>query len=188
MTTTITLQDIPRVKAGCAAKREITGLSEVDQERLYLATRAKDVLGYAGLIADVTGETGEMVKPGKLAETLVRLDIDVLDLGKVIDYQMQELVNATRAHIVTNLSNWAHGYFSEAGWTRTELSSYVHAIPEFVLDKAVRLKEALPEVRFTVQHMRDPKADPFLVAYLGNDEIYYIEAWDEPRFEGRVSR
>lgn len=181
----ITLQDIPRVKAGCTAKTAMRELSEVDQERLYLATRAKDLLGYSGLVADVTGEVA-VPKLGPLAEALHTLDIQTLDTSTVIEYQMQEMVRATREKILGGLDDWAVGYFSEAGWSKTSLESYEQPVPEFVLEKAIRLKEKLPEVRFYVQHMRDPKADPFLVASYGR-EIYYVEAWDEPRFEGRVS-
>lgn len=185
MTQILTLQDIPRVKAGCSAKRDIKNLGELDQERLYLATRAKDVLGYSGMIADVTGELGDTVKSGKLGEALRGLEIDVLDLGKVLDYQMQEMIRATREKIVQDLHSWTAGYFLEAGWQHTELASYSMPVPEFVLDKAIKIKEAVPAVTFYVQHLRDPKADPFLIAVL-NKEIYYVEAWDEPRFEGRL--
>lgn len=181
----ITLQDIPRVKPGCSAKKELRTLDEVGQERLYLATRAKDLLGYAGLVADVTGEL-PAPKIGPLAEALAVLSFEVLDVGSVIEYQMQKMVEATKEKILGGeLANWAHGYFAEAGWSKTELSNYSLPIPEFVIDKAIRIKEAVPSVTFHVQHLRDPKADPFLVAHL-NREIYYIDAWDEPKFEGRV--
>lgn len=188
MTQVLTLADIPRVKAGCSAKRDSKTLGELDQERLYLATRAKDVLGYHGLVADVTGEVGQLVKPGPLLEGLKELDIELLDTGVVIEYQMQEMVRATKEKILDgNLDDWAKGYFSEAGWTKTALPAYKQPVPEFVLDKAIRIKEKVPDVQFHVQHMREAKADPFLVAHL-NSEIYYIEAWDEPRFEGRITK
>jgi len=179
------LVEIPRVKAGDRAKKQVKELSELNQERLLLATRATDLLGYNGLMADVTGET-QFVTPGPLAEALRALEIEVLDTATVIEYQMQEMVRATQEKILDgNLDSWAYGYFAEAGWMKTPLNTYTHPIPEFVIDKAVRIKERAPEVKFYVQHLRDPKADPFLIAYVGK-EIYYVEAWDEPRFEGRL--
>ena len=38
-----------------------------------------------------------------------------------------------------------------------------------------------------MQFLSEPKADPFLIVYDGK-EIYYLTAWDEPGFEGRVRR
>src|SRR4029077_1004367 len=156
MTQVITLQDIPRVVPGCTAKMTMKGLSELDNERLLLATRAKDLLGYGGLVSEMTGDMGARSKEGKLTLTLRSMQLEVPDLNRVIDYQMQELVRVTREKISEELSQWTHGYFLEAGWARTDLASYKQPIPEFVLDKALRLKEALPEVRFSVQHLQEP--------------------------------
>ena len=47
------LQDIPRVKAGASLKVSLSDLDAQDQERFSLANRARDVLGYGGLIANV---------------------------------------------------------------------------------------------------------------------------------------
>lgn len=180
------LAEIPRVKAGTAAQVGVKELNEVNQERLYLATRAKDLLGYAGLIADVTGAAKVGEDSGKLTEALRTLDIQVLDTATVIEYQLDERIRRTREVIHERLRDWATGYFHEADWTKTALTSYKRPVPEFALDMAVRIKEQLPEVTFYIQHLNDPKADPFLVAAYG-DEIYYVCAWDEPKFEGRVA-
>lgn len=183
----LTLQDIPRVTPGFSAKRDLRELDDLGKERMLLAQRAKDVLGYGGLVAEVTGDVSSAVKEGKLTAGLRSIGIEVLDIGRVIDYQMQEMVRMTREKILSDLDDWTHGYFTEAGWSKTALESYTQPIPEFVLDKALRIKEVVPNVKFHIQHMREPKADPFLIAHL-DSEIYYIEAWDEPRFEGRVGR
>jgi len=187
---TITLQDIPRVKAGLSVKPNAKELDEVQQERLYLATRAKDLLGYSALVSDVTGERVVGTREGKLTEALRALDMEVLDTATVVEYQIAKVFEDTRLHAFAHLRDYATGYYSFASWQKTELGKYDQAIPEFVLDKAIRLKEQLPEVRFHVMHLSDPKADPFLVASLPvyDAEIYFIEAWDEPRFEGRVTR
>jgi hypothetical protein len=189
--THIMLKDIPRVKAGLCVATVGRELGELDQERLYLATRAKDLLGYTALVRDVTGEGQVGDKEGKLTDALRTLDIQVLDTSAVIEYQLQELTRENREVAQERLRDWAIGYFTPASWAKTELKSYNRPVPEYVLDKAVRLKEQLPEVQFHVQHLSNPKADPFLVASVGSsygNEIYYIEAWDEPRFEGRVTR
>lgn len=182
------LAEIPRVKAGTTAKLPTRDLAEMDQDRLALATRAADLLGYHGLTADVTGQTAVITKQGKLSETLRTLDIEVLDTATVIDYQLDEVRRLTREHILEdNFDDWTTGYFSAAQWQHTKLAEYARPVPEFVLEKAVRIKEALPQVEFYIQHLSDPKSDPFLIAAIGK-EIYYIEAWDEPRFEGRLTR
>ena len=181
------LAEIPFVKAGSSIRKTVADFDGLAQERMSLATRAADLLGYQGLAAEMTGGIA-ITRPGKLAETLNALDIEVLDLGSVLDYQMQEMIRVTREKIEQdNLDDWATGYWVDAGWGKTPLSDYRQPIPEFVLETAIRIREKLPEVKFHVQHLHDPKADPFLVASMGK-EIYYVAAWDEPRFEGRLSR
>ena len=181
------IAEIPKVKAGTSANVGVMELNELDQERLYLGTRAKDLLGYSGLIADVTGRPRVDQETGKLTECLRTLDIQVLDTATVIEYQIEEIVRRTREVIQERLSDWATGYFHVAEWSKTSLQSYKRPIPEFALNEAVKIKEQLPEVQFYIQHLSDPKADPFLVAKL-DEEIFYVCAWDEPKFEGRIVR
>jgi hypothetical protein len=182
----VTLQDLPRVKAGTSAHAVNLPTDELNQERLLLATRAASLLGYHALTADVTGERVVGIVTGRLTETLRQLDIEVLDTESVLRYQMAELSDRNLASARERFSDYATGWFSNASWTHTELTSYQQPVPEFVLEKAIRVKEALPEVKFFVQHLTEPKADPFLIAKLDR-EVYYVEAWDEPRFEGRMT-
>jgi hypothetical protein len=186
-TMTMLLKDIPRVRAGTSAVAGGKSLSEIDQERLYLATRAKDLLGYGVLTRHVTGEQRIGVMEGKLTETMLKLDLPILDTGAVIEYQLDMMTKLNREFIINNLESWAGSGWrtSVASWEKTELKAYELAVPEFVLDKAVKIAESLPEVNFYVQHLSDPKADPFLVATHGK-EVYYIEAWDEPGFEDKL--
>jgi hypothetical protein len=181
----ITLKDIPRHKAGIETSIQNVTTEAFSTERGKLASRAADLLGYKALVTDIAGISSFGVFSGKLTETLLKLEMDVLDTSVVIDYQMEEAGRRTKEAILENLNQWVAGWFSKASWEHTELSSYKRPVPEFVLDKAIRIKEALPEVKFYIQHLSDPKADPFLVAVVG-DEIYYVDAWDEPRFEGRL--
>jgi len=180
------LSDIPRVKAGIALA--VAGdLTELSGERGKLAQRAADLLGYRKLADHVSGRGSLAVEAGKLAVALHGLDLQVLDADSVISYQMEEAGRRTREKInEEGLSKWVSGWgMTAASWSHTDLKKYDRPIPEFVLDKAIRIKEALPEVEFRVQHLNDARYDPFLVAILG-DEIYYIDAWDEPRFEGAL--
>lgn len=185
MNGTLTLHDIPRVKAGMAAATETDSGEGIDRERAYLAARTKELLGYSVLAADVSGAKTVGVVEGKLTQTLLQLEINVLDTAKVIEYQMDEASRRTSELIHERFKDWVMGYFYPAAWTHTAISAYKRPVPEFALHKAVKIKEALPNVGFYIQHLNDPKADPFLVAVL-DDEIYYVDAWDEPRFEATL--
>ncbi len=182
----LTLADIPRVKAGTTAALSKSA-DEIDQERYALGRRAADLLGYRGLAEDASGMRTIGTAGGPLTAALLKLDIETLDTESVIDYQLEEVSRRTKEAILESLENWATGWFGPASWSKTALNKYDRPVPEFVLDQAVRIKEAVPEVVFYVQHLSDAKADPFLVARLA-DEVYYIAAWDEPRFEGRLAR
>ncbi len=175
------LTEIPRLKVGVLTSptQELNGLNG---ERAKLATRAADLLGYKGLANHISGRISIAASEGKLTETLKALDLEVLDISAVLGYQMEEAGRLTLDKLKENFTAWTGGYFSPAQWHTQALTDYEKAIPEFVLDKAVRIKEQLPEVTFRVQYLSEPKADPFLIAILGK-EVYYIEAWDEPRFE-----
>jgi hypothetical protein len=181
------LADIPRVRAGCNAGVQDRNYDELQKERLALGTRAADLLGYRGLVRDVTGES-TLVKPGELAATLNSLGIETLDIGAVLTYQMEEAGRWTRQKIEEgNLDDWTHGYFSPATWQKQSFADYTKDIPEFAVDLAIRIKEANGDVKFSIQYLSEPKADPFLIAYI-DKEIYYVAAWDEPGFEGRAPR
>lgn len=178
------LTEIPRIKAGTTPNsvRELEGLNN---ERAKIATRAADLLGYKVLANHMSGQTVSATSEGRLTETLRALEFEVLDNASVIKYQMEEAGRITSLKISEDFRQWTVGWLTAASWSHTTLTEYEQPIPEFVLDKALRIKERLPEVIFQVQHLNEPKADPFLIAHLGK-EIYYIEAWDEPRFENTL--
>lgn len=177
----MTIADIPRIKAGSAVAEKPLGNSARD----VLAAEAMQKLGYTALRDDATGSKSLGVLTGKLTETLLRLEIEPLDTAHVLRYQMDEAGRVTLEKIHDNFSHWVKGWFSAATWQHTKLAEYKQAIPEFVIRKAIQIKDALPEVEFVIHHMSEPKADPFLIAVLG-EEIYYVEVWDEPRFEGTL--
>lgn len=185
------LAEIPRMRVGQEIVLETSRMDSLDRERADLAIKAKNLLGYRMLSAEMSGNVlASCEQLGKLAQALLANDIEVLDIGKVFSYQTEEAARRTKAELerllrsgnVNRVFQWG---FHAAAWQHTAITAYVEPIPEFVLQKAVQIKEHCPEVQFFIHHLNDPKADPFLVAMLG-DEVYYVEAWEEPRFEGRA--
>ena len=69
-------------------------------------------------------------------------------------------------------------------WEVESLQDYKSAVPEFVLQSAIDLKKACPEVRFFVESLQWQKVtlDPFLVVEYA-DLRYHIEVWNEPGFQ-----
>ena len=133
-----------------------------------LAERARDVLGYSVLHNEVT-------KP--LARALSELEIEILDEPQVKQYQENMVRDASIRGTVVG---------KEAAWEAIAISRYNRPIPEFVLNKAVQIKERLPEAEFFVEELNVKRIpDPFLVVQFGL-ERYYVEVWDEAKFEGRL--
>jgi len=66
--------------------------------------------------------------------------------------------------------------------------SYYEPIPEFVLRKAVSIVEKLPQVELCVETLsnEDIHDDPFLIAKFNHEEEFYIEVWNEAKFEGKL--
>jgi hypothetical protein len=73
-------------------------------------------------------------------------------------------------------------------WAMTEIENYNLPIPIHVLQTALRVKAAIPGSKFQVEYLTREYTqewpDPFLVLNVG-DAYYYLEVWDEPKFEGR---
>lgn len=85
-----------------------------------------------------------------------------------------------------------HGKRIITEWAKAHIATYKGNVPEFALSKAIEIKNALPAVDFKVEYLVEhheekirPLPDPFLVAYLG-DEEYYIEVWDEKEYEVKM--
>jgi len=177
--------------------RAVPEFEEPTPESEKIAKKASRVLGYRGLLTFNAG--------GKLQAILESLEIEVIDPKAVFEYQ-SKFGRATYNKPVIFVEEAiqdddeddeeeeddddeepvrsSHGrYF----WNRVPIKEYHKAIPEFVVSKAIQVKEALPEVQVFVEELQyDP--DPFLVVTCKNDnfiEQYYIEVWEEPQFEGR---
>jgi hypothetical protein len=64
-------------------------------------------------------------------------------------------------------------------WERVPLSEYPEDIPLYVLEKAVTIKKQLPGAQFYVEQRA---RDPFLIVKCDEEE-YYVDLWQEPRFD-----
>lgn len=148
--------------------------------RAQLASKAEMLLGYTTLKENVR-------VAGELGKVLLELDIEPFTKDSVERYKKSKMTKITYRRNWTNVTETRK-------WTRHPISGYSKPIPEFVLNKAVQIKEKLPDVQFLIDELGTVRRlkkiqppDPFLVAVLGNEE-YYIEVWDEPKFEGRIRR
>lgn len=102
----------------------------------------------------------------RLGCVLAELEIDSLDFKDVEAYKASK----------------THGGMS---FVRYPIATYRQEIPIHVLNKAIQIKEKLPEAEFFVDNYErngSNAGDPFLwvsVAGWGR----YVEVWDEPKFE-----
>ena len=67
-------------------------------------------------------------------------------------------------------------------WERVPLAGYQEDVPLHVLERAVAIKKQLPGAEFYVEQRAK---DPFLIVKCDEEE-YYVEVWQEPRFEARL--
>ena len=173
----------------------VAGTDEV----LTVAQDAEEVLGYSVLRQSLT----EPPETPRLASVLSDLGIEILNKQDVTAYMRERLCDRTLELLdewqkgnPDPVNSWGSGNaFIGPQWDVTDIAKYKEAIPEFVVNKAVQIKRALPEVGVYIRHLSEDK-DPFLEITLGkaNDwdsdkngsERYFIEVWDEPKFEGRL--
>lgn len=71
-----------------------------------------------------------------------------------------------------------------AVWTPIRIDEYKGLIPEFALQTALDITERCPDAKFFVEELRleERPRDPFLVAFDGAGNAYYLEVWNEPGF------
>jgi hypothetical protein len=91
------------------------------------------------------------------------------------------------AGLICLLDSSYRGSRKTYSWRLLDIGSYAGNIPEFALDKAVRIKQECPEVTLMIELLYEntehaPTRDPFLVANLGG-ETFYIDVWDEKEYE-----
>jgi len=149
----------------------ITDIQPVDDMdlRASLALEAESLLGYSVL-------RKEMKLTSPLAATLKALDIEPFSDESVFTYAGEMKDFAQQEARKTNP-------YANAVWCHNPLARYPRPIPEIALQKACEIKRALPAAEFMVMEL-NVHPDPFLMVRLGTEE-FYIEVWDEPKFEGR---
>lgn len=179
-------------------------VSDVRPALATLAESAKAVLGY-----DVLAKTMEKVtvqtETSCLRMVLQSLDMEILNERDVARYQKEQMIARTTELMQEWLKRTAEtslerfhedgiSLFSGPDWARMKISEYHQPIPEYVLAKAVQIKEKMPECELYVEHLSD-HPDPFLIVAAGKarfswekpQEHYYVEVWAEPKFEGRLA-
>lgn len=180
-------------------KQSLGVIDRVDEALTSLAEQAKELLGY-DVLQKHTGRVPTIVMtPLQLA--LKTLEIDIYNITDVATYQKERMIEQTRANLEKwikedlNEKNSFHRRFvnfSGPVWEKTEIKRYSEPIPEFVIAKAVQIKQAYPECELWVESLTD-HPDPFLIvgipngrAYYPPTEMYYVEVWEEPKFEGHL--
>lgn len=147
-----------------------------DSELRTLAVNAKNKLGYRVLHEVVNGSI-------ELASVLRHLHIRAFKPDLIEDYKKKKLREQTLKLRREN----PRTRFATLGWNETNLANYEKPIPEFVLNKAMQIKDALPQTEFYIEELTEnaPDPDPFIIAVHGK-ERYYFEVWEEPGFEAEV--
>ena len=172
----------------------------VNQEIATLAEQARDILGYS-VLAKLPGVlAAEPAELTDLQRSLLELDIEILNNDDVRRYQREQMTTRT----AELMAEWQQTYLTEKGrvnsydyfrgpcWNTVKISEYHQPIPEFVLAKAVQIKQRYPECELMVQYLED-HPDLFLLVQIPDGreyhppkEEYVVECWAEPKFEGRL--
>jgi hypothetical protein len=145
--------------------------------RKVLADKAASLLGYTKL-------QKEIKTPGRLGMALLELEIQPLVKSTVVAYKEKRLDRERRKYEKENMYG---NRYTQVLWKEQSLEGYKEEVPEFVLNKAVQIAEKVPGTKFFVEELKvvTKTVDPFLIARHGGEE-YYIEVWDEPKFEGKL--
>lgn len=172
--------------------RSTLGIQLSDPEIQVLAEKCQQLLGYS-----VLAEANKNIEStmGPLAKALADLEIEILDYASVKRYQLERVHESEQAELAQEFqvaSEYQWNSLPNASWDSTEIEKYKEPIPEFVLNKALQIKQAFPGAAICIEHFSATR-DPFLVVKrMEGDyrakELYYVEVWEEPKFEGRLDR
>jgi hypothetical protein len=199
----LSLEEVP------ALRREMVSVKSVMDD---LAIQAESILGYDVLRKDkklegvlshalhaleiepFNNESVHAYKSSMLNNALVEARQDEKYKGR---YVGQSTYSAKTLN-PTNKSNFREGNLSDEDrkylkpyqkyvivhWLMSHLNGYARPVPEFALFKALSIKKLVPNVKFYVEELKleEHIYDPFLVACT-DSEFFYIEVWDEPKFE-----
>ena len=146
----------------------VTGTEQLKgtKERIKRASLARLALGYKELSLAV-GETRSKLTIQDVEEGLRQAGVQIFDNKDVGRYKAK----------IRNY-NW------RGWWGVTPIEEYSDPIPEFAIDTALKVKAAIPEATFSVEHFVHWNAqDPFLSFKVpGVQRRFVIEVWDEPEF------
>ncbi len=140
---------------------------EHTEERIKRAALARIALGYQELSLAV-------------AEIRHRLTLQDVEEGlREADVQVFDNKDVGRYKVNVRQQNWRNGE-----WSTTPISEYDQPIPEFAIDTALRIKKAIPEATFSIEHFVHWRTqDPFLSFKVpGVQRRFVVEVWDEPDF------
>jgi len=180
-------------------KQSLGDVERISDTIVDLAQQASDVLGY-DLLQKRAGVINTAIELTPLQTALKQLEIEILLPGDVLVYQKERQIEQTKANLDVWLKEFAQAdkvarytRFDGPAWVEEKIAEYKQPVPEFVLAKAVQIKQAFPECQIYVESLQD-HPDPFLVVAIPHEkdyypakERYYVEVWGEPKFEGRLS-
>ncbi len=140
---------------------------EGTKDRIKRAALARIALGYQELSLAV-GETRSRLTIQDVEEGLRQADVQIFDNKDVGRYKAS-----------VRERGWRQGE-----WTITFIEEYDEPIPEFAIDTALLIKQAIPEATFSIEHFLHWRTnDPFLSFKVpGVQRRFVVEVWDEPDF------
>lgn len=180
-------------------RREVVDLPDESELAVVLADEAETVLGYSLMKESITKADGEDKK--ELSRTLRSLDISILKMSDVLEYQLEQLHELTASlcekWIARNEGVATWDRFQGPAWVMTKIEEYKQPIPSFVINKAVQIKRAMPDCGIFISHL-EQHPDPFLIVRSTREktyswgtadekiEEYAVDVWAEPKFEARM--
>lgn len=138
---------------------------------------------------------GEAVRLQTVAAIFKKLDIEPFDSEKVDKYKTQ----MRQRHSRTRTDSYGDIHRTRASWDEIALTQYKKPVPAFALLRAMQvareLKKASIKHQFVVEELksttsvekRERNLDPFMVLHVDN-QVFYLDVWDEPKFEGRRTK
>lgn len=178
-----------------AIKRESAPAPSLNDESIALGQKAEEVLGYSALkkANSACVETAEL----QLAHGLKVIGVEILNLADVKRYQFEHMRDVAKRKFAEWLNSSDLNTFYCPAWGLSKISEYREPVPQFVLNKAIQIKEAVPQCDIFIEYLNE-SPDPFLVAQIRKEKIYdwgkchevvesyYVEVWDEPKFESTL--
>jgi hypothetical protein len=151
-----------------------------------LAVKAEALLGYSGLRERLG------IPPASLTRALEELDLEPFRTDDVARYKKSQARDVTeqawaefheRARVDPQGAGMIIGSFVSVRWRTVPLHKYEGEVPEYVLSRAIEIKEKIPQAEFYVDYLSvEKRYDPFLIVACGR-ERFYVDVWDEPDFE-----